>query len=342
MITQPAVTSGQSRVKLAISGQVNRMVNVANDGHNTKAYFVDNNNSVSRVRFDGTAAIGDELKAGTTIEIGITPNNSNDVSQDNESAGDKTDQRKVEAFLDSKRYGKVFFGKGDSSAKDIARIDLSGTDVLAYANVADMAGGLQFVDKHNNSLTGVAIKNVFTDFDFGRISRVRYDTPQVAGIVLSGTYGEDQKASGALRWAGEGAGLQAAAGVGISDPSNPGQHYALAGSGSILHEGSGLNFTLAAGERDQNGTNPTFYYVKGGWLTKLTSVGDTAFSIDYQRSSDVFAENDDGDLVGLVVDQAFRGYGAEVYGGLRWYSFQGDLPSVSDILVGTVGTRVKF
>ena len=44
------VTSGQERVKLAISGQVNRAVNMVDDGDNLKAYYVDNDASNSRAR----------------------------------------------------------------------------------------------------------------------------------------------------------------------------------------------------------------------------------------------------------------------------------------------------
>ena len=47
---QREVTSGQDRVKLAVSGQVNRAVNIADDGKNTAAYYVDNDASNSRVR----------------------------------------------------------------------------------------------------------------------------------------------------------------------------------------------------------------------------------------------------------------------------------------------------
>jgi septal ring factor EnvC (AmiA/AmiB activator) len=53
-----AVTSGQERVKLAVSGQVNRAVNLIDDGDNTDLYFVDNDTSNTRVRFVGTAIRG--------------------------------------------------------------------------------------------------------------------------------------------------------------------------------------------------------------------------------------------------------------------------------------------
>jgi len=50
-------SAGGERIKLAISGQVNRAVNIAEDGKNTKAYFVDSDASNTRVRFVGTAKL---------------------------------------------------------------------------------------------------------------------------------------------------------------------------------------------------------------------------------------------------------------------------------------------
>ena len=65
------VTSGGGeRVKLAISGQVNRAVNIVDDGKSTEAYYVDNDNSESRVRFVGTAKATGRRGQGATPKNG--------------------------------------------------------------------------------------------------------------------------------------------------------------------------------------------------------------------------------------------------------------------------------
>ena len=92
------VTSGQERVKLAISGWVNRAVNIVDDGKSTQAYFVDSDNAESRVRFDGTAKATDDLTIGSRIELSIAPNKAGEVSQDNEETGDIFDQRWTEVY----------------------------------------------------------------------------------------------------------------------------------------------------------------------------------------------------------------------------------------------------
>lgn len=343
---KPPVTSGNPRIKLSISGQVNRMVNLADDGNKTKGYFVDNNLSVSRVRFVGEGQVTDDFSIGSNVELGISPNNSNDVSQFNESSGDKFDERKVEALFTSKAYGKVSFGKGDAAAKDISKVDLSGTDVLAYSAVQDVAGGLFFINNDDNASSGIQVKNAFTDLDSSRISRVRYDTPKLMGASLAASAGEDQRYDAALRWSGEFAdAFKTAAGIGIFDPSASGVNYRVAGSASALHTPTGLSVTGAAGrtDADSGGRDTEFVYLKGGWQVDFFRFGKTAFSVDWQRTDDGAATGDTGESFGFAAVQNLKDYGTEFYAGLRTYDLDRDNgPSVSDIIVGTFGTRVKF
>ena len=90
---EPTVTSGNDQIKLAISGQINRAINFANDGRSTKYYNVDNDVSNSRVRFVGTGEVTEDLTIGTKIEVAIAPNKSSQVSQDQEDSGDFFDER---------------------------------------------------------------------------------------------------------------------------------------------------------------------------------------------------------------------------------------------------------
>src|SRR5262245_27460739 len=81
---KPLVTSTSSRMKLALSGQVSRLVNLADDGKSTKAYFVDNNISVSRLKAVATGQVTEDFSIGSVFELAISPNNSAQVSQTNE------------------------------------------------------------------------------------------------------------------------------------------------------------------------------------------------------------------------------------------------------------------
>jgi len=132
------VTSGEDKVKLTISGQINRAINIADDGDKTDAYFVDSDVSNTRVRFVGTALVNEDLTLGTKLELAFAPNESGDVNQDNQESGDFNDQRYAELTLTSKRYGMLYLGKGDTSSNSTAEVDLSGTDLIQYASTADI------------------------------------------------------------------------------------------------------------------------------------------------------------------------------------------------------------
>jgi hypothetical protein len=341
---EKVVTSGQERVKLSISGQVNRAMNVADDGKDTEAYFVDNDASNSRVRFVGTVKATDDLTLGSKIEVAIAPNESSDVDQENEESGDFFDQRWAEVSLESKRFGKVSLGKGDTASNNTAEVDLSKVDVIAYASVADIAGGLLFRTKSGDTLTDISIGDAFKDLDgLSRKSRLRYDTPTFHGFKLAGSLVSDQRYDGSLWWGGQGYGFKAAAAVGIAEPNEDDTSGQYSGSFSVLHEATGLNLTVSAGLKDRdNVDDPTNFYIKPGWIANFFSVGETAFAVDYTRSENLPTEDDDGYSFGVAAVQYFEDYGTELYAQYRLYSLDVGGPSVNDINVGTVGARVKF
>ena len=340
------VSSSPGKIKLAISGQVNRAVNIIDDGKNTAAYFVDNDSSNSRVRFVGTAKATDDLTIGSRIEVAFAPNDSSQVNQNTEDSGNFFDERWVEVSLTSKRFGKVSLGKGDSASNNTAEVDLSKTDVVQYASIADIAGGMLFRQTSgDNRLTTVKVSDAFKDLDgLSRKDRLRYDTPTFYGFSLAGSLISDQRWDASLWWGGQGLGFKAAGAAAIADPNQDNTNYQYDGSFSLLHEATGLNLTLSAGLLDYDGRNAgTNLWGKLGWLTRLFSAGETAFAVDYDRSTNFPTGTDKGYSVGGAVVQQFDDYGTELYVQYRLYSLDRDVePSVEDMYVGTIGTRVKF
>lgn len=340
------VTSGQDRVKLAISGQVNRAMNIIDDGKNTDAYFVDNDASNTRVRFIGTARATDDLALGSRIEVAFAPNESSDVDQNTEDSGNFFDERWAEVSLTSKRYGKVSLGKGDAASNNTAEVDLSRTDVIQYAGIADIAGGMLFRQSGgDSSLTNVKVSNAFKDLDgLSRKDRLRYDTPIFYGFSMAGSLISNQRWDASLWWGAEGYGFKAAGAAAIADPNQDNTDLQYDGSFTLLHEATGLNLTASAGLLDRNDEgDPKNLYLKLGWLTRFFPVGQTAFGVDYTRSVNLPTGRDDGYSIGGAVVQQFEDYGTELYMQYRLYSLNRDIePSVENMNVGTMGARVKF
>ena len=344
-VKKVVTSAGGERIKLSISGQVNRAVNIAEDGKNTKAYFVDSDASNTRVRFIGIAKATDDLTIGSRIELAIAPNESGDVSQGNEESDDFFDQRWAEVSLDSKRFGKLSLGKGDTASNNSAEVDLSKTDIILYSSIADIAGGLLFRQTNGDTLTGVSVSDAFNNLDgLSRRSRLRYDTPTFNGFHLATSLVSDQRYDASLWWGGQGYGFKAAGAAAVAYPNQDDTDFQYSASFSLLHEDTGLNLTLSSGlrQRDDQGDQENLY-AKVGWLTTFFSFGETGFGVDYTRSMNLPTGRDDGYSVGAAAVQHFEEYGTEIYLQYRLHSLDRDVePSVQDINVGTIGARVKF
>jgi predicted porin len=342
---EKVVTSGQERVKLSVSGHVNRAVNIVDDGKDTDAYFVDNDNSESRVNFVGTAMINDDLTLGSRIELTIAPNKAGSVDQNEQETGDVFEQRWTEVSLDSKRFGKLSLGKGFTASYGMASSDLSGTGVIATSTIVDLAGGMLFRQKSDDSLTDLRVNFAYSDFNgLSRKNRLRYDSPKFLGVHLAGSLVSDERYDAALYWGGQGYGFKAAGAAGVADPNEADSDILYSGSFSILHEDTGLNLSISAGKKEHDSQDDaTNIFIKAGWLTRFFDVGKTAFSVDYTRGENIPTEDDEGYSIGVAAVQRFEKYGTELYALYRKYSLDRDVePEVHDINVVSSGARVKF
>jgi len=352
--TALVITSGNDKIKLSLSGQLNRAVNVTSDGESTNVYPVDNDASNSRIRLVGTARITDDLTLETRLELAIAPDESSVVSQNNQASGDYFNQRWAEISLTSATFGKISLGKGDTASNTTAEVDLSRTDVVQYAGIADISGGMRFREENGNqNLTTLKVSDVFKSGDgLSRQSRLRYDSPTWNGFRLAGSLVSNQQADAALFWGGEGYGFKAKSAFAVANTkgaglfaSLPGARMLYDGSFSGLHTATGLNLTVSGAILERSArVDSTNLYVKLGWLTKPTNLGYTAFGVDYTRSRHLALPGDRGYSIGAAVVQAFEKIATELYLQYRIYALDrsNSTAPVADINAGTFGVRVKF
>ena len=78
---------GNRKVSLEVSGQVNEAVLWWDDGAESNAYVVTNDNSRTRFRFKGKAKIDKEWEAGYQIEVGVRSANSKRFTQSDTDEG---------------------------------------------------------------------------------------------------------------------------------------------------------------------------------------------------------------------------------------------------------------
>jgi predicted porin len=244
------VSSGSDRVKISISGQVDRAEIYGNDGHTSTTRNVDNNNSSSRLRFVGEGRINADTSGGFNIETQISPNSSANTSltQDSPSSinnftptggssanntGGTFTARQVETFIQNKNWGAVRLGFGSTATYLTTEVDQSGTAVASYVNIADLDGGFAFRQRGAARIPGTAkgmfvnspanafgpsVGSVFNYMDgLVRDDRVRYDTPMWNGFQLSTSLVDGGAFDAAVRYGAIWQGIKISAAFGFAD-----------------------------------------------------------------------------------------------------------------------------
>jgi hypothetical protein len=279
---------GNRKVSLEISGWLNKSMLFWNDGIKKDVYIgIDNDAAESRFRFTGQAAISPDVTAGFVYEFGNHGAQSNLVNQTNggDDAGFGPQRlRLANAWVESKRLGRVTLGLASQATDGIAEIDLSRSDVVAGSSVDTWIGGFVPVVGGAYDVGRVMYFHFLGNFDGGRDQLIRYDSPRLGGFILSGSYSgkfypEDvpvtpgivpvgpRKAEWdvALRYAAEWNSFRFATGIGyhegeiVDGTGGPGvggvgsvldrlpYNKKVVGSSSLLHVPSGLFLTTAAG-----------------------------------------------------------------------------------------------
>ena len=315
---------GNRNVSLTIAGQVHHAVLFWDDGRESNTYVVGNKNDQSNFSFLGEAAISKDLKAGYAITLRLRDNVSDEVHQTTDDGGSGFVVWESYWFLDSERYGRLALGQSSRVSDTAPEHDLSETGVAAYAGVQDLGGGFAIRLK-NGGLSNVTLGDVYNHLNGDTANVVRYDTPTIAGVVLSASYGEDDIWDIGARYEGHLAGFKLSAAIAYSRVTdenglnNEGddRNKTLVGSAALLHEPSGLSALVSGGRRDFDDpalANASFVYAKLGWLAHLNGLGSTAFYGEDGRFRDFLSNGAATDLGPTTAAVTITGSTAEVWG----------------------------
>lgn len=363
---------GNRKVSLTIYGRVNQALLYWDDGTESNSYVVNNKTATTVVGFEGSANIHANFSAGYRLELELASANSDFVDQGRAPViGGVGDEGRSGPFIrhsnwwvEHKKFGRFTMGLQSNSTDNIAEMDLSRTSAVSLSSVETWSEGFFLRDENSGQFVlfpgllsgaGTAFSLVGDlwrgNFDGGRGNLIRYDSPVVAGFILSADWGEDDDWAVALRYAGEFGQFRVRAGIGyhdgkILDTDNvtailgenavP-DHEEVVGSFSILHQPTGLFFTAAAGSRDwEHLPNSNFqilgdkyYYLKAGLVQKWNSLGDTAIYGEYYKISDVGLEfgnaavdaryNEEAEAFGFGIVQHVDAAAMELYLAYRHY-----------------------
>ncbi len=352
MLVAWGLASPAAAMEAKLSGQVNHMVTIINDGDKEDTFITDNTSSSTRFRFTAEEDLG-SVKAGTTIEYEgqVNPSDKVDIDYDDANADDAGDspaikERVFEAYLKT-NFGTMTIGQGSGAADGTSETDLSGTSVIFRADPKATAGNIEWKDENGNG-TGVTIADTRNNFDgLSRNERIRYDTPSFAGFTASASLTNGDAYEGALRYSAEIYGkLAAAIGyIDTGDRKGANDYTQFSGSVSWLAP-FGLNLTVAYGTQSyedgatKEDLDPTNLYLKVGYI-----FGIHAVALEYGANEEYLAESTTSSNYGLAyVVKPWKP--VELYAAYRLYMLDVDddyyADDIENITQLMAGMRIKF
>ncbi|MEQ8698013.1 MAG: porin [Bauldia litoralis] len=353
------VVSGNSRVKVTLYGQVNRAVRFSFQSRDTEVHHVDNDLSSSRIGILAQGRLFPDMTIGAVTEV-EWQENPRSATDDNNDGNETLRARKVELWFTHATMGSLYLGHGDTAAKDIEFLDLSGTDIVASsAGCGD--DGLRFgPGAANVGASGLPFASACLTLDGSRQNRIMYVSPSIAGFAVKVSHGEQDQFEAAIVYEDSPFGLKdikVVAGFGYtyaptkgaSIPAlGAGSFSQYAGSASILHVPTGLSLTFAGGYRTFLGTNavgvanPHYWYVKGGYQSKFWSMGTTYLSLDFGSYNQMAPGDIHGWSIGGAVVQAVDTAATDLYAGLRYQDAKTAGAGLNGAMTLLIGARIKF
>ncbi len=344
MMAKPAdknIVSGNSRVKVTLSGQVNRAIRFANTGDATEITSVDNDGSGSRI---GVLAVG---KANPNLTIGAqtvlewrnnhrsatSEANSGDKKKPEAAGSDDHIQedmrvRNVDLWLDHKDLGKLSMGQGSIAGDAGGLYELTGVSFIygfAGANGTDGVkadASVPLSDGTTAEATGKA--RGYRPFNFfgARENRIRYDTPSLMGARASVSYNQAEGWSIGLTYAGAPPGVKNFSALFASGYRKNGNgRTAWAVSGGLKHTASGFSANGhydSDGEASATGVQNSQWGISLGWSGKLNESGATHLGVGFNRSNDGLEAT--ANQYWAAINQNIDAAAADVYAGVAYDS----------------------
>jgi hypothetical protein len=338
------VQSGNNKVKLTLTGSINRAVTFADDGFNTDTIHVDNGGNSSRIRLVGQAKLSDEWTAGTDLELEAVSGSSRNTGFGTDGNGFAFNERKIEVWVESKTLGRLWIGQGDASSNVSSEVDLSGTgSVIGYSDVGATFGGIAFRNKATRA-NGPTINAAFNNFDgLNRDDRIRYDTPEFQGFRASTSFLEGGATDVTLRYNGKVGTTTLAGAIAYANADSRNDFTdQVSGSFAVRLE-NGFNVAVAAGTREQNNrVDSNFWYAKAGYIGKLNSLGSTSLLVDYYNQDDLVADGNQSKAIGAAVFQTVDAISTDFYAGIRNHMFESRTANFKDVFAIQTGARLRF
>lgn len=345
------IVIGSSNNNVSIFGQIGMLGMLSADGKNSDLYFGSNTNNNSRLSIVSKHVLNSQNTVGTRVQLGFQFQQSNQISQPNKTPSSSLDYRQLEVYWKSP-YGTFYLGKGSMASDNTLNTDFSGTRIASRPTVADIGGGLLFMQQ-DNTVSSTSVANTFIGLDgLGRKARFRYDTPNVNGFVLSLSQAESRNKDIALKYGQSFDNIKFVGQLAytnkqtVNSGTNQSTGNIIDGSASILvNNGFNLSVALAklnASKSNNNRKDPYSWLIKPGYRLHLTPVGVTAIAVNYGRYNYFAGNNERGTVFGGTVVQNYTNYNFATFADYRHFKLSGASSALKKMNVFSVGVLYRF
>ena len=315
--------SQNSKVNLTIGGQIVRSLIWADDGEHSQLFHVDGRTSGTRLRYIVSGQLTESVKVGGLLEHDVGQSNDSfsfgtTTGSDGRSDSTGFGIRHHFVSFEHKSMGKISIGQTNSASNGTMETSLMSSGNMTLGG-GTMLGDIHFTTGTNGAFTTFTAADETSTLDgLSRDDVIRYDTPTFAGFKLATSMQDEGTFDVAAWYSGKIAGLSVKASTHYAniEAGAGGQQWGVAGS--VKHS-SGLALRANWGGKrvDNSGRKTKVWMIGGEYGAKLSSLGTTAFYVEYYNAEDVVAAGRDMDTLYIGAVQKLDSIGSEmgiVYG----------------------------
>ena len=350
------IKSGKDQVSLSISGHVSRQITIVDDGR-TSVRHSDSDFSSSRIVIKGAGKINSDMKVATKIETAVDDARNAPAVHDGVNgarSGNDLQTRKAEIQLSHKSFGTVWLGAGDTASNGSTESNFHTFTMLPGFVGGVMSGAFRTTTESTGSgpnAVGAEVgtaDGVFGQQDgLGRSTRIRYDTPVIAGFMASTSHLDSQAWDVALRYSGKMFDTKIKGAVAYSNDQEEEQTGASIAFQHSSGIGGGANFEYIQDDTQNDGANgedPYFYSAHASYTSKFNEMGKTQLVYLYDRANNKAAGGDMATAHSVAVAQNIDAAAMELILRFTHASLEADrlLLDNDTIKALSIHTRVKF
>lgn len=377
----PKVVSSGKKMKLKLYGQITRTASFTDNGAGTGFTNAENGHTSTRMGVKASGKINNDLKLKLRYEWNMRSAHENrqllNVEDDNDN---DFDIRWADISFHHKRFGTLWFGRGDGPGNSSSQQDLSGTSTGARGGSEQWDfQNARFVESRSSNNGGGArattrVGRVFTNMDAtSRSNRIRYDSPSIYGFQFRAGIVEQDGWEFALWYKGKVAGMKIRGAINHSKNKQaifPGDtrtgatgtdtEISLVNGSISVQTPWGIGVSGAGGTHNRfmtharNNTsvpkNPHFWWAAIWYRAKFFELGETRFKYGYNQTENNQADGDIGRVHGFTIVQQIKSTGTDMYVGYRHASVDRDLAGgtpgqevdMNDMNIWVLGFRARF